>query len=148
MPKRPNPRPCFKLRLAVCQFAPSFGWRCRALGSCLVCDGSHTTNRYFSIWCSREALDFYKYETVLSFGAPVANKYKIVVDGVGSMLFETNMVRGPALRATEMLGPAAVPGASRRYCDLTFQHCNAARQVLEIAKLMKEYIREIVTRRR
>jgi len=56
-------------------------------------------------------LAFYRYETVLSFGAPVANKYKIMVDNVGSMLFDTNMV-------------------------------------LEIAKLMKEYIKEIVTRRR
>ena len=58
----------------------------------------------------RKCLAFYRYETVLSFGAPVANKYKIMVDGVGSMLFETNMV-------------------------------------LEIAKLMKEYIKEIVTRK-
>jgi myosin X len=41
----------------------------------------------------RKRLAFYKYETVLSFGAPVANKYKIMVDNVGSMLFETNMVR-------------------------------------------------------
>jgi len=55
-------------------------------------------------------LAFYKYESVLSFGAPVANKYKIMVDNVGSILFETNMV-------------------------------------LEIAKLMKEYIKEIVARR-
>ena len=47
---------------------------------------------------------------MLSFGAPVANKYKIVIDCVGSMLFETNMV-------------------------------------LEIAKLMKEYIKTIVSRR-
>jgi myosin X len=52
-------------------------------------------------------LAYYSYETVLSFGAPVANKYKIMVDNVGSMLFETNMV-------------------------------------LEIAKLMKEYIRRVV----
>ncbi len=37
---------------------------------------------------------FYRYETVLSFGAPVANKYKIMVDNVGSMLFDTNMVSG------------------------------------------------------
>jgi myosin X len=59
----------------------------------------------------RKRLGFYKYETVLSFGAPVANKYKIMVDNVGSMLFDTTMV-------------------------------------LEIAKLMKEYIKEIVTRRR
>lgn len=59
----------------------------------------------------RKRLAFYRYETVLSFGAPVANKYKIMVDNVGSMLFETPMV-------------------------------------LEIAKLMKEYIKEIVTRRR
>lgn len=59
----------------------------------------------------RKRIAFYKYETVLSFGAPVANKYKIMVDNVGSMLFDTNMV-------------------------------------LEIAKLMKEYIKEIVTRRR
>eukprot|EP00039_Didymoeca_costata_P001385 m.52055 g.52055 ORF g.52055 m.52055 type:complete len:1903 (+) comp10770_c0_seq2:130-5838(+) len=58
----------------------------------------------------RKCLAFYRYETVLSFGAPVANKYKIMIDGVGSMLFETNMV-------------------------------------LEIAKLMKEYIKTIVTRR-
>lgn len=57
----------------------------------------------------RRCLAFYRYESVLSFGAPVANKYKIMVDNVGSMLFETNMV-------------------------------------LEIAKLMKEYIKEIVTR--
>lgn len=57
----------------------------------------------------RECLAYYQYESVLSFGAPVANKYKIMVDNVGSMLFETNMV-------------------------------------LEIAKLMKEYIKEIVTR--
>lgn len=41
----------------------------------------------------RKRLAFYKYETVLSFGAPVANKYKIMVDNVGSILFETNMVR-------------------------------------------------------
>jgi hypothetical protein len=41
----------------------------------------------------RERLGFFKYETVLSFGAPVANKYKILVDGGGSMMFETNMVR-------------------------------------------------------
>jgi len=40
----------------------------------------------------RKPLAFYRYETVLSFGAPVANKYKIMIDGVGSMLFETNMV--------------------------------------------------------
>lgn len=59
----------------------------------------------------RKCLAFYRYESVLSFGAPVANKYKIMVDNVGSMLFETNMV-------------------------------------LEIAKLMKEYIKEIVTRNR
>lgn len=58
----------------------------------------------------RKCLAFYRYETVLSFGAPVANKYKIVIDSVGSMLFETNMV-------------------------------------LEIAKLMKEYIKTIVSRR-
>jgi myosin X len=58
----------------------------------------------------RKPLAFYRYETVLSFGAPVANKYKIMIDGVGSMLFETNMV-------------------------------------LEIAKLMKEYIKTIVQRR-
>ena len=66
---------------------------------------------YYSHFFRRKRLAFYKYETVLSFGAPVANKYKIMVDNVGSMLFETNMV-------------------------------------LEIAKLMKEYIKEIVTRRR
>ncbi len=42
----------------------------------------------------RKRLEFYKYETVLSFGAPVANKYKIMVDNVGSILFETNMVSG------------------------------------------------------
>jgi len=57
----------------------------------------------------RKCLAFHRYESVLSFGAPVANKYKIMVDQYGSMLFETNMV-------------------------------------LEIAKLMKEYIKEIVTR--
>eukprot|EP00049_Salpingoeca_infusionum_P017514 m.353252 g.353252 ORF g.353252 m.353252 type:complete len:1850 (+) comp16718_c0_seq1:158-5707(+) len=59
----------------------------------------------------RERLAFFRYETVLSFGAPVSNKYKIVVDGSGAMLFETNMV-------------------------------------LEIAKLMKEYIKTIVSRSR
>jgi myosin X len=58
----------------------------------------------------RKSLAFHRYESVLSFGAPVANKYKIMVDNVGSMLFDTDMV-------------------------------------LEIAKLMKEYIKEIVTRR-
>jgi len=58
----------------------------------------------------RKCLAFYRYETVLSFGAPLANKYKIMIDGVGSMVFDTSMV-------------------------------------LEIAKLMKEYIKTIVTRR-
>jgi len=57
----------------------------------------------------RKCLAFHRYESVLSFGAPVANKYKIMVDNVGSMLFDTDMV-------------------------------------LEIAKLMKEYIKAIVTR--
>lgn len=58
-----------------------------------------------------QRLAFFKYETILSFGAPQANKYKILVDGgPGAMMFETNMV-------------------------------------LEIAKLMKEYIKEIVQRR-
>lgn len=73
----------------------------------------------------RERISFFKYETVLSFGAPVANKYKILVDRAGPMLFETNMVK--------------------LYSGL----CLISRfQVLEIAKLMKEYIKEIVTRRR
>lgn len=58
----------------------------------------------------RKCLAFHRYESVLSFGAPVANKYKIMVDNVGSMLFDTDMV-------------------------------------LEIAKLMKEYIKAIVTRK-
>ncbi|EDQ90136.1 uncharacterized protein MONBRDRAFT_36712 [Monosiga brevicollis MX1] len=58
----------------------------------------------------RERLAFHRYESVLSFGAPVPNKYKILVEGDGSMVFETNMV-------------------------------------LEIAKLMKSYIKEVVSRR-
>jgi len=60
---------------------------------------------------SRDRLAFFPYQSILSFGAPVNNKYKILVDGSGTMLFETQ-------------------------------------QVLEIAKLMKEYIKEIVSRRR
>jgi myosin X len=75
----------------------------------------------------RKRLAFYRYETVLSFGAPVANKYKIMVDNVGSMLFETNMVSLVRVSCFSLL---------------------TATQVLEIAKLMKEYIKEIVTRRR
>eukprot|EP00056_Hartaetosiga_gracilis_P013065 m.213142 g.213142 ORF g.213142 m.213142 type:complete len:1878 (+) comp13789_c0_seq6:2376-8009(+) len=56
-----------------------------------------------------QRLAFFKYETVLSFGAPVSNQYKILVDGgTGAMKFETKMV-------------------------------------LEIAKLMKEYIKAIVS---
>ena len=57
----------------------------------------------------RKCLAMYSYEAVLSFGAPVANKYKIMIDQVGGMIFETNMV-------------------------------------LEIAKLMKEYIKNIVAK--
>ena len=40
----------------------------------------------------RESLVYHSYESVLSFGAPAANKYKIVVDNAGPMLFEANMV--------------------------------------------------------
>jgi myosin X len=81
---------------------------------------------------------FYKYETVLSFGAPVANKYKILVDGGGSLMFETAMVGcvrdfhggvTPSHRGRSSDGPGLVA------------------QVLEIAKLMKSYIKEVVTRR-
>ena len=46
--------------------------------------------------CRSLELAFYPYQTVLSFGAPVANRYKIMVDNVGSMLFETNMVSLPS----------------------------------------------------
>jgi len=58
---------------------------------------------------SRERLDFYPYQAILSFGAPVNNRYKILVDGAGAMLFDTN-------------------------------------DVLQIAYLMKSYIKEIVQR--
>jgi myosin X len=57
----------------------------------------------------RQCLAMYSYEQVLSFGAPVASSYRIVIDAHGAMIFDTNMV-------------------------------------LEIAKLMKEYIRNIVTK--
>ena len=42
----------------------------------------------------RECLAYYRYESVLGFGADPGrpNQYRIVVDTVGSMLFETNMV--------------------------------------------------------
>ncbi|PFX28678.1 Unconventional myosin-X [Stylophora pistillata] len=53
----------------------------------------------------------FSYENILSFGAPAANKYKIIVDGRDPMLFETS-------------------------------------QVIEIAKLMKAYINQIVKLRR
>ncbi|EDO44785.1 predicted protein [Nematostella vectensis] len=53
----------------------------------------------------------YTYENILSFGAPQANIFKVVVDGRDPMIFETG-------------------------------------QVIEIAKLMKAYINEIVRRRR
>jgi len=53
----------------------------------------------------------FSYENILSFGAPAANVYKIVVDGRDPMQFETS-------------------------------------QVIEIAKLMKAYINEIVKLRR
>jgi len=51
------------------------------------------------------------YENILSFGAPSANVYKIIVDGRDPMLFETS-------------------------------------QVIEVAKLMKAYINQIVKLRR
>lgn len=51
------------------------------------------------------------YENILSFGAPAANVYKIIVDGRDPMLFETS-------------------------------------QVIEVAKLMKAYINQIVKLRR
>ncbi|KJE90748.1 myosin-X [Capsaspora owczarzaki ATCC 30864] len=60
---------------------------------------------------TRECVASYGYETILSFGAPVANTYKIVIDGQGTVTFETT-------------------------------------KVLEIAKLMKAYINELVRRRR
>ncbi|XP_073237058.1 unconventional myosin-X-like isoform X2 [Porites lutea] len=53
----------------------------------------------------------FSYENILSFGAPAANVYKIIVDGRDPMLFETS-------------------------------------QVIEIAKLMKAYINQIVKLRR
>ena len=54
---------------------------------------------------------------MLSFGAPVANKYKIMVDNVGSMLFDTNMVRsksgaGNVFRFVLALETSARPMAS------------------------------------
>ncbi len=59
-------------------------------------------------------------------------QYKIMVDNVGSILFETTMVR-----VLSILLQCVV--------DVLFFF---SFQVLEIAKLMKEYIKEIVTRRR
>ena len=40
----------------------------------------------------RRCLAMYSYEAVLSFGAPFANKYKMMIDQVGGMIFETDMV--------------------------------------------------------
>lgn len=108
-------------------------------------DGAFPAELWLGI--SREAVSVYKrgeawplevfpYEHILSFGAPLPNVYKIVVEG-RELLFETQMVG------------SAHPGkvSEEKGLELTPPLFSPRLQVMDVAKLMKAYISMIVKKR-
>lgn len=107
-------------------------------------DGAFPAELWLGI--SRDAVSVYKrgeawplevfpYEQILSFGAPLPNAYKIMVEG-RELLFETQMV-----------GSSRQKDFRRKRAQIKAALFWSRPQVMDVAKLMKAYISMIVKKR-